>query len=496
MKISTIALISLTTLFLSAFAATNVQAQFGTLLTVNHNGDTHDSNIGDGFCADSNGNCTLRAAVEEANANPFLDGINFALPAFSTIDLTLGELTLSTHIHIAGPGARRLTVQRSSAAGTADFRIFRVQSSNTFPYPTTIRGLSIKNGKTTSDGGAVFTDYNSVLQLTEVSVTNNTSASGAIFSAGVLYVTRSLISSNIGTGSFGGGITHINPQGTSVISNSTITNNSGNQGGGIYNIGSLLLVNNTISHNTAATAGSSVMNDSSGTINVLNTIIGMDSSSTSSSLSGAFNSLGNNLITDARNSTGFTNGANGDQVSNNNAINALLGTLADNGGQTDTRALLDGSPAINAGNSCVYNTPCKLPLIPINFRLSTDQRSNYRRLGGAAVDVGAYEYQANGFIGSVMLGTFGNRNRSGGSLAILTIGSTNEKQTRISNPFGNHLFPNLPLGEVVFLELKPKRARERKGLLVIELDNLPTLQPMPALEKQGIKITLNNLSSG
>ncbi len=491
MKISTLALIALTTLFLSAFAAINVQAQFGTLLTVNNNGDTHDSNVGDGFCADSNGKCTLRAAVEEANANPFLDGINFALPMSSTIDLTLGELTLSTHIYIAGPGARRLTVQRSSAAGTADFRIFRVLSANTFPYPTTIRGLTIKNGKTTSDGGAVFTDYGSVLQLTEVAVTNNTSASGAIFSAGVLLVTRSQINSNTGTGLFSGGITNINPQGTSIISNSTITNNSGNQGGGIYNIGSLLLINNTVSHNTATAAATSVMNDSNGTINVLNTIIGMDSSLTVSSLSGAFNSLGNNLITDARNSTGFTNGTNGDQVSNNNTINALLGTLADNGGQTDTRALLNGSPAINAGNSCVYNTPCNLPVIPINFHLMTDQRNNNLRFGGTAVDAGAYEYQANGFIGGAGLGIFGNRNRSGGSLAILTIGSTNEKQTRISNPFGNHLFPNLPLGEVVFLELKPKRAQERKGLVIIELGNLPTFQPSAtALEKGGFKIIL------
>jgi len=492
MKISTLALIAFTTLFLSAFAATNVQAQFGTLFTVNHNGDTNDANTGDGFCVDSNGNCTLRAAIQEANANPFLDGINFALPTPSTIDLTLGELTLSSHIYIAGPGARKLTVQRSPAAGTADFRIFKVQSTNTFPYPTTIRGLSIKNGKTTSDGGAVFTDYGSVLQLTEVSITNNTSASGAIFSAGTLSMTRSLVGSNSATGTFGGGITHINPQGTSVISNSTITENSGNQGGGIYNTGSLLLVNNTISHNIASTAGSSVMNDSPGTVNVLNTIIGMDVSSTISSLSGAFTSLGNNLITDARNSTGFTNGTNGDQVSNNNSINPLLGVLSNNGGQTDTRALLDGSPAINAGNSCVYNTPCSLPSLPINFRLTTDQRITNLRLGGTAVDVGAYEYQSNGFISSVMLATLGNRNRSGGSLAILTAGSTNEKQTRVSNPFGNHRFPNLFFGEVYFIELKPKRAQERKGLVIIELDNLPSIQPPPAaLEKQGIEIILN-----
>ena len=101
------------------------------------------------------------------------------------------------------------------------------------------------------------------------------------------------------------------------------------------------------------------------------------------------------------------------------------------------------------------------------------------------------EYQSNGFIGGATLGFIGNRNRLGGSLAILTIGGTNQKQTRVSNPFGNYLFPDLPLSAVVFLELKPKRAQQRQGLLVIELDNLPTLQPtLTAPEQQDFKITI------
>lgn len=38
-------------------------------LTVNFRGDSQDSNAGDGVCADSNGLCSLRAALEESNAN-------------------------------------------------------------------------------------------------------------------------------------------------------------------------------------------------------------------------------------------------------------------------------------------------------------------------------------------------------------------------------------------------------------------------------------------
>ena len=57
-------------------------------------------------------------------------------------------------------------------------------------------------------------------------------------------------------------------------------------------------------------------------------------------------------------------------------INPLLGALANNGGQTQTMALLNGSPAFNAGN----NATCA----------ATDQRG-YLRPEGVACDIGAYE---------------------------------------------------------------------------------------------------------
>jgi hypothetical protein len=64
-----------------------------------------------------------------------------------------------------------------------------------------------------------------------------------------------------------------------------------------------------------------------------------------------------------------------------NPINPLLGSLADNGGDTLTHALLAGSPAINAGD----NSGCPL----------TDQRG-YNR--DASCDIGAYEFGATAFL--------------------------------------------------------------------------------------------------
>ena len=58
-----------------------------------------------------------------------------------------------------------------------------------------------------------------------------------------------------------------------------------------------------------------------------------------------------------------------------------LGPLADNGGPTQTMALLPGSAAIDAGDNA---------LVPAG--LSTDQRGRgYARISGRAVDLGAFE---------------------------------------------------------------------------------------------------------
>ncbi len=478
------------TLLLLLFVV-NVSAQSGKLFTVNDVADTHDANVGDTFCADSNGKCTLRAAIEEANATISQDAINFALPNPSTINLTIDQLVISSNIYIVGPGARKLTVQRSQTSGTSQFRIFTVQPAAYGFQPTTIRGMAIKNGDTPSDGGAIYTEYQSNLRLADVWITNNTAteSAGGIFSAGTLTVSRSLISLNTANGVYAGGIVNINTQGTSVISNSTLTNNIGGTGGAIYNAGSLALVNDTITRNSARDAGSGIANGSTGTVTVLNTIIGSDNSPNISSLQGAFVSGGNNLITDARNSSGFTNGTNGDQVSDNNTINPLLGNLADNGGQTDTLALLTGSPAIDHGNNCVLNFNCPAPYTSI--LLSTDQRETTFRQSSSVVDVGAFEYNAfsNGnTFGGIGLG-LGRSGRVGGAIAVITRAATNEKTYRIVPQNGFLRFPTNGR-DVYILEIRGKRAGA-SFLNIIELDGIIALNvPFSQTSESGsLKIT-------
>lgn len=105
-------------------------------------------------------------------------------------------------------------------------------------------------------------------------------------------------------------------------------------------------------------------------------------------LYGAFNSKGHNFVGRGEDCSGFSD-AIGDIVGQGTPLDPLICSLADNGGPTFTIALRQGSPAIDAGDDTLMESPLSL----IN-----DQRG-YARKSGAHVDIGAYElHRATGKI--------------------------------------------------------------------------------------------------
>jgi len=76
---------------------------------------------------------SLRQAIADAAAG---DTISLAP---GTITLTTGELVINKDLTISGPGSGKLTIQRSTAGGTPEFRIFNVTSST---GTITISGLT------------------------------------------------------------------------------------------------------------------------------------------------------------------------------------------------------------------------------------------------------------------------------------------------------------------------------------------------------------------
>ena len=221
-----------------------------------------------------------------------------------------------------------------------------------------------------------------------------TGTGGGIYSfASGITLTNSTVSGN-GTDGNGGGIFN---NGLLMLTNSTVSGNSASSGGGIYNAfiifvkiggGKANLFNATITNNEAAVIGGGVLNVSGATFNFQNTILaGNFTSGLPSDCAGTINSNGNNLMASLNNCT-----VNGGGVT---VADPKLGPLRNNGGPTQTHALLAGSPAIDGGdpNGCRDNAGMLLP---------TDQRGFLRPADGnnddtVRCDIGAYE--ANAVIG-------------------------------------------------------------------------------------------------
>src|SRR5205814_730417 len=122
-------------------------------------------------------NCTLRQAILTAASG---DTINFALPAKSTITLTTDELHIDRNVNIVGPGANLLTIRRSAEAGTPQFRIFELHSSDMVGLTVNFYGVTIANGDAPGfgEGGGVYSNGGTV-SITNCAISGNTTNSAS-----------------------------------------------------------------------------------------------------------------------------------------------------------------------------------------------------------------------------------------------------------------------------------------------------------------------------
>ncbi|MBI5304853.1 MAG: hypothetical protein HY868_22145 [Chloroflexi bacterium] len=211
-----------------------------------------------------------------------------------------------------------------------------------------------------------------ILTVTNSSIVGNSSLnySAAIFSSrgSTLTLTASTVSSN--TTGFG----LISISGNASLTNVTISGNTAQAGAGIENAGNITLTNVTINGNQATNPNGIAVGvynsyNVDSVVRLKNTIIASNGTTPNclSDMGLGIISLGHNISTDSSCNLNAT----GDKPT----TNPLLGSLANNGGATQTHALLSGSPAINTGD----NNGCP----------STDQRGQ-SRVG--TCDIGAYEY--------------------------------------------------------------------------------------------------------
>ena len=257
----------------------------------------------------------------------------------------------------------------------------------------------ISGNSTTGDSapgaGIIVISGNLTIDQSTISGNSTTGANsvggGVTVGGGNLTITNSTISGNSTTGS-GAGIAFDGNTFVATVTNSTISGNTTpGSGGGIANFaGTLNLNHSTVTENTAAAdRGSGLASFETNAVltvvsNVFSSIIAGNTNSdvdhlfvsgptapTETVFSGGFNLIGTGNVPDR-----FT-GPN-DQTG---VIDPRLASLADNGGPTETHALLSGSPAIDGGDVSATET--------------TDQRgAGFPRLIGSRVDIGAFEAPA------------------------------------------------------------------------------------------------------
>ena len=250
--------------------------------------------------------------------------------------------------------------------------------------------LSTMSGNTAARaGGAIEVRGGASTTLTDVTMDDNETGpnpgnGGGMHVSGenaTTIISRSTVSNNVAANE-GGGLWNFNNSDMDVW-NTTIWGNTANGtpgGGGIFNrpASRTTTLNVTIASNDAPNGpGGGVANaDATADYQATNTLIGDNTAASSNDMSGVINGSGYNLVEDI---TGAT--VNG--PSNVTGMDAVLGMLAMNGGPTQTVALGDSSPAIDAG----LNSTCTGMAIG-----NVDQRGIGRT---ADCDIGAFEVTDN-----------------------------------------------------------------------------------------------------
>ena len=458
------------------------ETRAGGVFTVNSGADSMDVNPGDGVCAAPATpllltTCTLRAAIQEANALP---GPGTIMVPSGQYNLSLGSLFIDDAVTILGAGAastvieqtgggavltivdgpvqvRRVTITGASAGGighaapltledsvvtgnatSGDGGGIRTFGSSRLTLDNTMVSLNTADGR----GGGIFGDAGTTLVVTggTIDLNNASLDGGGIFlhsgsaslrnafvfgnsagssgggffvgrfaegsivatdtiigrnkarlgggayvnSMGAFTLIRSTLASNRANDGPGGGIYVSQDDGQPgrvTIENSTVSLNGAPEGGGAIHSsgGHVALRNATVVENTTgapmlsgltvagANAGGVFNDDEGGIVTLQNSIVGLNTPLDCDGV-GEFLSEGNNLDSDG--GCGLT--AAGDLP----GMDPVLGSLAENGGPTQTHALLPGSPAINAGFD--LTAP------------ATDQRGEPRE---GQSDIGAFEFQ-------------------------------------------------------------------------------------------------------
>lgn len=346
----------------------------------------------------------LIAAINGANATAADDTINLTANCVYTLTLAdnatdggnglpvIAAASTGGSLTIQGNGA---TIERDSAAPL--FRLILIGAGAN----ATLDQLTVRGGNTTVKGGAIRNL--GVLLVQRSTVANNASdIGGGIDNEGTLRTLDCTVNNNYA--SIGGGIATEGAGSTTILTQTTITaNTNAGSGGGVYvgeGVAGVFITSSTIANNQAGFGGG-ISAFSAAPVVLHNTIVAgnrQDFNQTGGAVSdcaglsefdGDYNIFGQG--------TGCTSGPNSLFIDPASIFTTVLSqTLANNGGPTQTLALVRGSRALGAGSSSFlseaaagfdYNGDGDTADALVN-----DQRgAGFPRVVGSAVDIGAFE---------------------------------------------------------------------------------------------------------
>jgi CSLREA domain-containing protein len=359
----------------------------GAGIIVNTTADGADANPGDGICdGDSvqGGNqCTLRAAIQQANAVVGADTITLGPGLF---ELTLkrdpdlpddqtGDLDVTSNLTIVGGGNLPCDDPGGScidAKGGKD-RVFDVSAA----ADLTLDDLSMRGGKAAKDdfnasqpddvsggcirvegeldgddvvisgcsspkdGGCIGAMDDASVSLTDASLSGCKAkdGGGGIEADGAQLDLDRVTISDSSAGDDGGAL-EIENDAVADLRNITLSGNKAKEGGAIdVEDGAEVTLRNATLASNKATEGGNIREDGESTVSARNSIL---ATKKGNDCLGVVSSDGNNI--ESGTSCGFTQAGDQDET------DPLLDGLADNGGEVPTHALLNGSPAIDQGD--------------------------------------------------------------------------------------------------------------------------------------------------
>ncbi len=348
--------------------------------TVNTGFDTIDANVGDGTCADANGNCSLRAAIMEGNANPNTTEIILTQGEIYRLSIegrnedasASGDLDLTERTYIRAAGAAD-TQQATVDAEELD-RAFDIHSGH-FHF---LEGLFITGGLAdgSRSGGAIRISTG-LVGIEDTTIWGNSAGGdgGGIYAdGGTVWVEDSTIAHNEAFGDGGGIFATTNVR---LNTNTTLDRNASGFGEGLFTSQVHQEAGELFAHQATITA----------TIGVA-LVIKQEATITNSIISGKTRDctfVGSGTITTSTHNV-YSGTTCSPTTTDVIAPVTSLGPLVDNGGPVLTRMPLETFPSVDlialSDPTCIGN----------------DARQQPR--GGNGCDAGALETQPGEAIGA------------------------------------------------------------------------------------------------